>query len=72
MTSTLARSRPFDPLRFTKRVVTAVELRQLVAANAYFRAEARHFAPGYEVEDWLAAEREVAEQVILIGAGPTE
>jgi hypothetical protein len=31
----------------------------LIATTAYYRAEQRGFAPGYEQEDWLAAEREV-------------
>jgi hypothetical protein len=31
----------------------------LIAEAAYFRAEKRHFAPGHETEDWLAAESEV-------------
>jgi hypothetical protein len=31
----------------------------LIATAAYYRAEKRGFAPGYEQEDWLAAEREV-------------
>jgi hypothetical protein len=30
--------------------------RQLVAAEAYFLAERRGFAAGYELEDWAAAE----------------
>ena len=30
-----------------------------IAKAAYLRAEQRGFAPGHEVEDWLAAEREV-------------
>jgi hypothetical protein len=30
---------------------------------AYFRAERRGFAPGYEIEDWLAAEAEVAAKL---------
>ena len=29
---------------------------------AYLRAERRGFAPGYDMDDWLAAEREVAER----------
>jgi len=62
----------FDPLRFTKRAVTAAQLRQLVAEAAYFRAEARQFAPGHEDEDWLAAEREVGEQVVIAAAPPPE
>ena len=30
-----------------------------IAEAAYFRAQQRGFAPGYELEDWLAAEKEV-------------
>jgi hypothetical protein len=55
----------FDPLRFTKRVVTAAEMQRLIAEAAYFRSANRDFAPGYEVEDWLAAEREVADRVVV-------
>ena len=29
------------------------------AENAYYRAERRGFLPGFEVEDWLEAEREL-------------
>ncbi len=32
---------------------------RLIAEAAYFRAEQRDFAPGQELEDWLAAEIEV-------------
>ena len=35
------------------------ELRQRIAQAAYYRAQQRGFSPGYEVEDWLAAEAEV-------------
>ena len=31
----------------------------LIAEAAFFRAEKRGFVPGYEIEDWLAAESEV-------------
>jgi len=31
----------------------------MIAENAYYRAQSRGFMPGYEVEDWLAAEREI-------------
>ena len=31
----------------------------MIADNAYYRAERRGFMPGYELEDWLAAEREI-------------
>lgn len=30
-----------------------------IAEAAYFRAESRGFAPGFELEDWLLAEREI-------------
>jgi hypothetical protein len=39
--------------------VTPEARRQLIAENAYRRAERRGFAPGQENEDWLAAEAEV-------------
>jgi hypothetical protein len=34
----------------------AAERRAMIADAAYFRAERRGFAPGHELEDWLAAE----------------
>lgn len=33
----------------------------LVSELAYYKAEARGFEPGHELEDWLAAEVEVAQ-----------
>jgi hypothetical protein len=39
--------------------VSSDEKYQLIAEAAYFRSEKRSFAPGYEVEDWLAAEAEI-------------
>jgi hypothetical protein len=54
----------FDPLRFTKRIVTGVERHALIAEAAYYRAKHRGFVPGHEMEDWLAAEREVNARVI--------
>lgn len=38
------------------------EREMMVRMAAYFRAERRGFAPGYEIEDWLAAEAEVTER----------
>jgi hypothetical protein len=37
-----------------------VDRESLVRMAAYLRAERRGFAPGYEIEDWLAAEAEVS------------
>lgn len=35
------------------------ELRQQIAEAAYYRAQQRGFSPGYELEDWLAAEEQI-------------
>ncbi len=50
----------FFPLRFSPpSSVPEQERRQMIEVAAYLRAEQRNFAPGHEVEDWLAAEEEV-------------
>jgi hypothetical protein len=36
----------------------------MIRDAAYFRAEARGFAPGKEIEDWLAAEQDVEELIL--------
>lgn len=38
----------------------AAEHHRRVAIAAYYRAEKRGFEPGHDLEDWLAAETEVA------------
>jgi hypothetical protein len=35
-----------------------------IAEAAYFLSEQRGFAPGHELEDWLAAEEEVDQRLI--------
>ena len=47
--------------------VTGDERHQLIAEAAYFRAEQRSFAPGYELEDWLNAEAEIEIRLSQIG-----
>lgn len=44
-----------------------VERIAMISDAAYFRAEQRAFAPGHELEDWVAAEREV--DALLAAAG---
>lgn len=44
--------------------ISVDERRQLIAEAAWYRAEARGFAPGGEVDDWLAAEAEVDENLL--------
>jgi len=41
--------------------------RASIAEAAYFRSQHRGFAPGHELEDWLAAEEEVDQR--LMGEG---
>ena len=44
----------------TAGVAVSEETRQaMISEAAYLRAEQRGFASGYELEDWLLAEREV-------------
>ncbi|QJD30784.1 sterol desaturase family protein [Methylococcus geothermalis] len=38
-------------------------LEPMIAEAAYFRAEKRGFVPGFEMFDWLAAEREIVERM---------
>ena len=38
------------------------EFREMVAKNAYYRAEKRGFEDGYELEDWLEAEQEISSE----------
>jgi len=38
------------------------QLRLAVAEAAYYRAQQRGFAPGHELEDWLAAQHEISGQ----------
>jgi hypothetical protein len=46
------------------------EMRQEeISRRAYYRAEQRGFSPGYEMEDWLAAEKEVNERMGAGGIG---
>jgi hypothetical protein len=54
----------FNPFRFCAPPRQATPERQaLIARAAYFRAEKRGFRAGHELEDWLAAEAEVDQQL---------
>jgi hypothetical protein len=48
---------------FSITEVSNEEKYRLIAEAAYFRSEKRNFAPGYELEDWLAAETELETQL---------
>jgi len=38
----------------------------LIAESAFFIAQERGFAPGHELDDWLAAEREVDQGLLAM------
>jgi Protein of unknown function (DUF2934) len=59
------RTPAFNPLRFSLPVkrLSAEERRSRIAQAAYFRAERRNFAPGHELEDWVAAEAEIDREL---------
>ena len=38
---------------------TPEQLYRMIQETAYFKAKARNFAPGHEVQDWIEAEAEV-------------
>jgi hypothetical protein len=53
---------------FSITEVSNEERYRLIAEAAYFRSEKRSFAPGYELEDWLAAEAELEKMLPGIGS----
>ena len=40
-----------------------------IAEYAYYRAKARNFEPGHDIEDWLAAEQHFLQHTLSQGAG---
>lgn len=42
--------------------VSAEDVYRLIRESAYYKAEARGFMPGVELQDWLEAEAEVKER----------
>ena len=51
--------RPVLPVHGEPRRTEPGERESMIAESAYYRAEARGFEAGHELEDWLAAEREI-------------
>jgi len=51
-----------------KPLPSAEEIYRMIREAAYLKAEARNFAPGVELNDWLEAEKEVMAR--LNGAQP--
>ncbi len=72
-TSTTSAERKETPVGSDERLVTyrtpriAENRAESIAKAAYCRAQRRGFAPGHELEDWLAAEDEIDQR--LAGEG---
>ena len=57
------RSGSIDPSPFSRREAPSQRPAPgQIAEAAYYRALARGFEPGHEMDDWLAAERELEER----------
>jgi hypothetical protein len=65
-------AKPARPSDIAAPMIDPEYRRALIAEGAYLRAERRHFAPGYEVEDWLNAESEIDTRLTLGVVSPTK
>jgi len=54
---------PAIPQQQQQRKMSNEEIYQLIAETAYFKAKARGFEPGGEVQDWIEAEAEVRQRI---------
>jgi hypothetical protein len=52
-------------MRELNAAVRPEDLHALIEEQAYGHAQARGFAPGHELDDWLAAEQEVHQILVL-------
>ncbi len=57
-------------MKFTEVADPPFDRQGMIATAAYFLAQRRGFKPGHDVEDWLAAERQVDVQLALSKLGP--
>lgn len=61
--ATSAANEARDASRPTMPVTDPDTRAQMIAEAAYYLSEQRGFAPGHEVEDWLAAEQQIDTRV---------
>ena len=47
----------------TQEQPSQTDLQAWIAEAAYYRAEQRGFQPGFETDDWLAAEAEISARM---------
>lgn len=53
------KTQPQAPVKFNPPAIPGGAQRAMSAEAAYYRAERRGFAPGRELDDWVAAEAEI-------------
>lgn len=61
--ATSAANEARDASRPTMPVTNPDTRAQMIAEAAYYLSEQRGFAPGHEVEDWLAAEQQIDTRI---------
>ena len=49
----------------TPPILQPMNLQLMIAEAAYYKAEKRNFYPGYELDDWLEAEKEILSMVYI-------
>jgi hypothetical protein len=57
----VAKKSSAKPQAIDTSTVSPRERYEMIATMAYYRAEARDFEPGYDVDDWLACEQFIDE-----------
>ena len=45
-----------------ENVIDSETEHEMIAERAYLKAQKRNFAPGFELDDWLEAEKEIKNQ----------
>jgi len=51
-----------DPSPASSELTAPVQRHAMIAEAAFFMAQARGFSPSQELDDWLAAEREIGQR----------
>lgn len=55
-------SQPPEVLDTSKNAVDEKDIASRVAVAAYYKALARGYEPGHEIQDWIEAEAEILKQ----------
>lgn len=58
-----AKPRVRKPATVVSKAATGADVAKMIAEAAYYKAQARGFAPGHDESDWLSAERDILESL---------